>query len=227
LPCGPGVLFFFHCVNCFCFAPRVARQLGAGSPPLAARQGSSGCDRAGTSRGGDPSLFACSRASDTPARDARSGSAACGGMAASPEGRRVRPPSRNALSLALWTNFPIRQRSLCRLIANGGVAVHPPRGPREPSRRSVRAPSGQTGGWRRWPRPELSVEGGEQRGSARRAVPARSHAQAGRRAGLEAQPERLLQARGAKRRSSHAVRRKQKRRVPEGHKRTAARSEEK
>jgi hypothetical protein len=74
----------------------------------------------------------------------------------------------------------------------------PPRGPQERSRRSVRDPSGQGGGWRRWIRPRASCEGGEQRGSARRAAPARSHAQAGRRAGLEAQPERLLPARGAR-----------------------------
>ena len=45
----------------------------------------------------------------------------------------------------------------------------------------------------------------EQRGAPPRDVPARSHAQAGRRAGLDAQPERLLPARGAK--QSHAVKR--------------------
>jgi len=39
---------------------------------------------------------------------------------------------------------------------------------------------------------------GEQRGALPRDVPARSHAQAGRRAGLDAQPERPLRARGAK-----------------------------
>ena len=44
----------------------------------------------------------------------------------------------------------------------------------------------------------LALASYEQRGAPARDVPARSHAEAGRRAGLEAQPERPLQARGAK-----------------------------
>jgi hypothetical protein len=91
-----------------------------------------------------------------------------------------------------------RRRNSSRSWAKGGVEAGPPRGLQQRSRRSVRAPSGQTGGWRRWPRPRVSCEGGEQRGSGRWSVPARSQAQAGRRAGLEAQPERRLQAHGAR-----------------------------
>jgi hypothetical protein len=44
----------------------------------------------------------------------------------------------------------------------------------------------------------------EQRGTPPRGVPARSHAQAGRRAGLDAQPERPLMARGAKEKPSRS-----------------------
>ncbi len=47
----------------------------------------------------------------------------------------------------------------------------------------------------------------EQRGAPPRDVPARSHAKTGRRAGLDAQPERPLHARGAKQ-NPHAVKSK-------------------
>jgi hypothetical protein len=129
----------------------------------------------------------CGLASPQPTRLARPGPAGCG-VIGHPWHRRIFSTHPKTLLT------PLKQ---CPGRREGG-GVKPPRGREEPWRRSVRAPSGQTGGWKRWPRPRVSPEGGEQRGSARRAVPARSHAKAGRRAGLEAQPERPLMARGAK-----------------------------
>jgi hypothetical protein len=72
-------------------------------------------------------------------------------------------------------------------------------------RRSVRAPSGQSGGWKRWPRPSAVCEGGEQRGSARRSGLLGRMRRRVARVALDAQPERRLRAHGAKKESLHAV----------------------
>jgi hypothetical protein len=65
-------------------------------------------------------------------------------------------------------------------------------------RRSVRAPSGQTGGWKRWPRPSAVCEGGEQRGSARRSGQLGRMRRRGAQAARAAQPERPPPAHRAK-----------------------------
>jgi hypothetical protein len=90
-----------------------------------------------------------------------------------------------------------------------GWGSNPPRGRREPSRRSVRSPSGQTGGWRRWPRPSVSCEGGEQRGSARRAVSRRRRDRTRRRVGgLRSMRSPSDRSKPAGQENSHGVARK-------------------
>ena len=178
-------------------APRAgSRSLGPCSPPLAAGRDFVGCDRAGTPRGGDPSVFARGCATDTPPRAARSVPAASAAMAGPPEGRVSAPahfrdnnPNTNlfgrVLSHTEGKRSAGRKTGLGRYRTWRGVAIfNPPRGRQEPSRRSVRAPSAliavgrRRGGLTPTPR-------GHAASSATRA-----RATAGRRAGLEARPER-------------------------------------
>jgi hypothetical protein len=111
---------------------------GPCASPRAAALNSSGCDRAGTSRGGVPSLFAWDRASDTPPRDARSGPAACGGIAAPPEGRRFAPtptPTRNNPDIVTPHQSALPARVLSQRMgvfhagAMGGRSLRSPRVP--------------------------------------------------------------------------------------------------
>jgi hypothetical protein len=93
------------------------------------------------------------------------------------------------------------------------VAVHPPRGPQEPSRRSVRGPrrAGRRGETAR--RPNADAEGP-------RAGPCCRVARAGGSEGWARRPARATapRPRGKKEKSPHAVRKEERFRVPEGHK---------
>jgi hypothetical protein len=118
-----------------------------------------------------------------------------------PEGRRPegsrraggRKPSRSARSIVRvplpmtgWKKDtcqqPLESPCLClvgswgtggRCVGGRGKTIRPSGAERQ-LLRSARAPGGRTGGWRRWPRASVVGERGEQRGSARQSVPARS-----------------------------------------------------
>ena len=147
---------------------------------------------------------------DTPPRDARSGPARSGEMRPPPAGRVWPPPPHSAeasrfplawsgvssrgRAFAAWTPSCVPVPRLSPETAGprpgGGVGGKPAQPAEAAFRRSVRAPSGQSGGWRRRPRPSGLVRG---RGTARVRPPlwpARSHAQASPRAALDAPPER-------------------------------------
>ena len=81
----------------------------------------------------------------------------------------------------------------------GNIPSHPPNHLPSPSPSEPGARGGRAGGWRRWTRASVVCERGEQRGSARGAVPARSRAEESRlaRAGWRA-PDESRHARGAK-----------------------------
>jgi hypothetical protein len=169
----------FHCVR-FLFCPAGGPPLGAGSPPLAARRDSSGCDPAARSGPGTPRC-PHETASPTPQpRAVRRAPAASGAMAVPPAGRNFSTHPKTRLT-RLKQDHGERE---------GGGEIRP-----AGHKSHFAGACGHRAGVSRWG--VAGVVSYEQRGAPARDVPARSHAEAGRRAGLEAQPERPLQARGA------------------------------
>ena len=159
---------------------------GPCSPPLAAARSSSGRDPAARLAAGSLAVpFAALRVSVSRRRCARWGPAASGAIAASPEGRMEDPPPTSRRSCC-------RPRVLAKPTVTSSISVRRGGGwPRPPSGRRPMAPE------RAGPeRPERRVETSalsEAKGTARLRPPiwpARSHAQAGRRAALDAPPER-------------------------------------
>ena len=143
-----------------------------------------------------PSTFARDRAAVSPTRLARPVPAGSGEIGHRRH-RRLKPPTLRLEASKLERKCSGDRGAQAGRWQSGRAEVSPPSGRQERFRRSVREPSGQTGGWKRWPNSSAQREGEEQRGSARRSVPGRLHAKAGRRAALDAQPERLLPARRA------------------------------
>ena len=165
---------------------------GPCSPPLAAARSSSGRDPAARLAAGSlavllPRMRRSVGASVSRRRCARWGPAASGAIAASPEGRMEGPPptSRKPCCRPRVVTGGFCARAGAPALSSGGA------GAKSPSGRSPMAPE------RAGPeRPEQRVETpalSEAKGTARLRPPlwpARSHAQAGRRAALDAPPER-------------------------------------
>ena len=168
-------------------------------------------------RGRDPRCSAPGgAASVSRPRAARPVPAVAGEMALRSQGRCSLPPSQpHPVPLTLRARGTGRQRrggaggwegraprTRCREgdgWVRSGWEGSPPLGRTATFLRSARAPGGRAGGWRRWTRASVVCERGEQRGSARGAVPARSRAEESRlaRAGWRA-PDESRHARGAK-----------------------------
>ena len=171
--------------------------LGAGSLPLAARRDSARHDPAARAWVGAPR---CPQETTSPTP--QPGSARRGPRGLRRDGR----PTRRAIQ----PHHPLArdiEAGAKRLLAQGLACVSVENGQeweiRPAGHRSDHAGGcGSRAGVSRWGIAGLVSY--EQRGAPARDVPARSHAQAGRRAGLEARPERPLPARGANERA-HVV----------------------
>ena len=175
---------------------RIARRVPATMPPSAAgtqradRDGVSGIPRSGRHRGAADPLG--------KTKPSRSGKKK---QAPSPWGKREsgHPPGGLNFPLPMCSGAgPKGQGSTMaeRLLhvpgtREGGGELRPAGG-----RSHCAGACGHRAGVPRWG--IAGVVSYEQRGAPTRDVPARSHAQAGRRAGLDAQPERPLKARGAR-----------------------------
>ena len=168
------------------FAPRVKRRSGLARPRSLAARGSSSRDPAARLAAGSLAVpFAALRASVSRRRCARWGPAASGAMAASPEGRIGMPPTHYVGGPAEAERSGEANECGRNSTLRGVGGQNRPAGAGR-FRRSVRVPSGRSGGVET---PALSAA----KGTARLRPPlrpARSHAQAGRRAALDAPPER-------------------------------------
>ena len=192
-PVARSCWFFFHCVESFLPVPRVAG-CGPGRPRARARMllrpRPDRAIRAGAPRCSPPSHETLGRSHRHPG-------------AARPSGTHGRRSTMATRGTGGWTTPPPTCRRSCcgsRLLAKprvtssastrrGGGWPKPPSGRRPISSERAGPERASRGGVSLAPTEGLS-EGGEQRGAPPRDVPARSHAQAGRRAALDAPPER-------------------------------------
>jgi hypothetical protein len=158
-------------------------------------------DRTGRSAPGPLAVpFASLRAIDTPARLARPGPAGAGANG-HPRHRRINDTPAHQSEVVLKDERPdIAHSQRQDRGLTGGWWPKPPSG-RRPMAPSVRVPSGQSGGWKRWPRPSVVCEGGERRGSARRSgLLGRTRRRVGGRRSMR-RPSDTAAARGAKQES--------------------------
>jgi hypothetical protein len=127
-----------------------------------------------------------------PAPDPHAGDPVVSGDMAAPPARRIESPPSRGHSLHFSSRTLVNWE--------GGGEIRP-----AGLRSHLACACGHRAGVSR--RGVAGVVSYEQRGAPPRDVPARSHAEAGRRAGLDAQPERPLVARGAKQ-ALHAVKKR-------------------